>query len=267
MSKKSDNVHIYIAPDGPKIIESPIKAEILSMLEKEELYFDEILTRINKSKPTLSSHLKVLEDKGIIGSKSDPVDKRKKLFFIKAKQLVEFSTNLEVDINMTDYIKSYMLNVNDQSDFNSLLFRTIRIFLLNSGMDINPLLYNMGVLIGESFYEQYQEVSLLNIEDMVITIGKMWEQFSGGRFELVNKDPLTINIDGNLECDKMPNLKRPMCAISSGIFEAVFSNYFQSEVSVNEVKCHANGDGYCSFEITPVEIKVKPPITGTIEFI
>jgi uncharacterized protein len=267
MSKKSDNVHIYIAPDGPKIIESPIKAEILSMLEKEELYFDEILTRINKSKPTLSSHLKVLEDKGIIGSKSDPSDKRKKLFFIKAKQLVELSSDLEVDIDVGNYIYNSVFEINDAMDFNGLLFRTIKIFLLNSGIDINPLLFNMGVLIGESFYEKHPEISLLDIEDIVIFMGELWGKCSSGHVELVNKDPLTINIHNNLECEELPNLKRPMGAIGAGVMTAAFSKYFQSEVSVEEVKCCAKGDEYCSFEISKVGTKVKTPIPRGVEFI
>jgi len=270
MPQKKDyvnTVHIYVTPEGPKIIESPIKAEILSMLEKEELYFDERLTRLDKSKPTLSSHLKVLEDKGIIGSKSDPADKRKKLFFIKAKQLVELSSDFGVDMDVGDYLYNSIFKVNDATEFNGLLFRAIKIFLLDSGIDINPLLFNMGVLIAESFYDKHPELNLLDVEDFVVFMEEIWQKYSSGRVELASKDPLIINIYENLECDELPNLKRSMGAISAGVMTAAFSRYFQSEVSVEEVKCRAKGDDYCSFEITKVGKKVETPLPGGIEFI
>lgn len=60
MYKRSDYVRIYMTSEGPKIIESPVKANILSLLETDDLYFDELLVKTKKSKPNLSNHLKIL---------------------------------------------------------------------------------------------------------------------------------------------------------------------------------------------------------------
>lgn len=86
-------------------MESPVKANILSLLQTNNLYFDELLSKTKKSKPNLSNHLKILEEKGIIGSKADLNDKRKKSFYIKAKQLAELSTNVNYDIDVENYFK------------------------------------------------------------------------------------------------------------------------------------------------------------------
>jgi predicted hydrocarbon binding protein len=65
----------------------------------------------------------------------------------------------------------------------------------------------------------------------------------------------------------MVNTGRPNCAIAKGSFESIFSKHFQSEVLVDEIKCIATGDKYCSFVIKKLDKKIKSPVKGSIEFI
>ena len=264
MAKTSDYVQLYMTPEGPKIIESATKTKILSLLEVKELYFDEILAKTGKSKPTLSNHLKILEDRGIIGSKSDPYDKRKKLFYIKAKQYVELSTDIKLNIDLKNYFKDSFTQIDNPVDFYALSLRSIRFFLSNSGIDINPLLINIGNFMGEAMYEYIETPQTEKlIENMAIFLHK----FEAGDVKLINEDPLTIRIDDNFECKDMVNTGRPNCAIAKGSFESIFSRHFQSEVLVDEIRCIAKGDGYCSFVITKLDKKIISPVKGSIEFI
>lgn len=268
MSKKSDDVRIYMTPEGPKIIESPIKAQILSLLETNDLYFDELLVKTNKSKPNLSNHLKLLEDKGIIGSRVDSSDKRKKSFYIKAKQLAEFSTNVKYDVDVENYFKNSInsvIAINDSVNFYRLLFRTIRIYLGKNGIDIYPLLFNMGNLMGESMYEYIKSPETEKFTD---NVAKLWERYELGQFKIINvADPIIFRIDNNFECKDMVNIDRPNCAIGAGIFETIFSKHFKSEVLVDEEKCIARGDDHCCFNIEKVEKKRITSAKGTIEII
>ena len=264
MAKTSDYVQLYMTPEGPKIIESATKTKILSLLEEKDLYFDEILTKTGKSKPTLSNHLKVLEDRGLIGSKSDPYDKRKKLFHIKAKQYVELSTDIKLNINLKNYFKNCFTQLDNPVDFYALSLRSIRFFLSNNGIDIDPLLVNIGNFMGESMYEQVQSPQTKKlIENMAVFLDK----FEAGHVTLISEDPLTIRIDDNFECKDMVNTGNPNCAIAKGSFESIFSIHFQSEVSVEEIKCVAKGDKYCSFVIKKLDKKINLPVKGSIEFI
>ena len=264
MAKTSDYVQLYMTPEGPKIIESATKTKILSLLEVKDLYFDEILAKTGKSKPTLSNHLKILEDRGIIGSKSDPYDKRKKLFYIKAKQYVELSTDIKLNIDLKNYFKDSFTQIDNPVDFYALSLRSIRFFLSNSGIDINPLLINIGNFMGEAMYEYIETPQTEKlIENMAIFLHK----FEAGDVKLINEDPLTIRIDDNFECKDMINTGRPNCAIAKGSFESIFSRHFQSEVLVDEIRCIAKGDGYCSFVITKLDKKIISPVKGSIEFI
>jgi len=264
MAKTSDYVQLYMTPEGPKIIESSTKTKILSLLETKDLYFDEILAKTGKSKPTLSNHLKVLEDRGIIGSKNDHYDKRKKLFYIKAKQYVELSTDIKLNIDLKDYFKDSLTQIDNPVDFYALTLRSIRFFLIDSSIDIDPLLMNIGNFMGDSMYSYIESPQ---IEKLIENIASFFNKFELGHVKLVENDPLTIHINENFECKDMINIGRPHCAIAKGSFESIFAKHFQSEVLVDEVKCQAKGDAYCLFVIKKVDKKMNSPVRGSIEFI
>lgn len=267
MYKRSDYVRIYMTSEGPKIIESPVKANILSLLETDDLYFDELLVKTKKSKPNLSNHLKILEEKGIIGSNADLNDKRKKSFYIKAKQLAELSSNINYDIDVEKYFKNSLISViplNDPTSFYGLLFTTIRLYLGENGIDIYPLLFNIGNFTGESIYEYVKSPETENVMD---NVGNLWKRYDLGDFKSINVDPITIRIDNNFECKDMVNIARSNCAIGAGIFESIFSKHFGSEVLVDEVKCVAKGDDHCLFNIKKVGKKTATSPKSTIEII
>lgn len=264
MAKTSNYVQLYMTPEGPKIIESTTKTQILSLLETKDLYFDEILAKTGKSKPTLSNHLKLLEDRGLIGSKNDSYDKRKKLFYIKAKQYVELSTDIKINVDLKNYFRSSFAQLDDPVDFYALSLQSIRFFLSNSGIDVDPLLIHIGNFIGEAMYEHVQSSQTMKL---IENMGNFLNKFEAGRIKLVSEEPLTIQIDDNFECKNMVNTGKSNCAIAKGSFESIFSRHFQSKVLVDEVKCIAKGDKYCSFVITNLNKKINSPVKGSIEFI
>ena len=118
--------------------------------------------------------------------------------------------------------------------------------------------------MGEAMYEYIETPQTEKlIENMAIFLHK----FEAGDVKLINEDPLTIRIDDNFECKDMVNTGRPNCAIAKGSFESIFSRHFQSEVLVDEIKCIAKGDEYCSFVIKRLGKKISSPVKGSIEFI
>ena len=66
------------------------------------------------------------------------------------------------------------------------------------------------------------------------------------KVEIESLEPLIINVSDCFECQSLPPIGRPACAFDSGILKAVFSAHFQEELVVNETKCYALGDNYCS---------------------
>jgi predicted HTH transcriptional regulator len=61
----NDQIKIFGTQSGVNIIESPIKAKILSILEEKERSGTEIVSLTGKSKATISTHLHDLVNMGI----------------------------------------------------------------------------------------------------------------------------------------------------------------------------------------------------------
>ena len=85
LSEKSDNsqIELFATPEGVLAIKSPVRVKILSMLRDGDLSFDEIVKLSGRAKSTVSSHLKSMTRDGIISSRINPKDGRKKIFFIR----------------------------------------------------------------------------------------------------------------------------------------------------------------------------------------
>ena len=82
---KEMHIELFSTSEGIYAINSPVRVKILSMLRKGELSFDQLVELSGKAKSTVSVHLRRMGDEGIIGSKTDPKDARKKIFFIKSE--------------------------------------------------------------------------------------------------------------------------------------------------------------------------------------
>lgn len=243
-------IELFSTSEGIYAINSPARVRILSMLRKGELSFDQLVELSGKAKSTVSVHLKRLADEGIIGSKTDPKDARKKIFFIKSEYLGKLSGKKGVSEDIEKYVTSYIDSEGDPYEFFRLIFHTIRVSLIRQGIDIDPILYEAGVKVGENLYEKVKNP---DINVLAENIGKFWESHNLGHVEVVDLDPLTINVSDCFECKSLPPLGRPACAFDSGILKAVFSLHFNDERIVNETKCYALGDNHCTFTVKSKE--------------
>lgn len=243
--RKKSNVEFFSTENGINIIKSPMKAEIISLLKNNEMSFDKIVENTGKSKSTVSEHLQALVDQEIIGQKPDPDDRRRKIFYIKSKHLGGVSTEKELDAEKLD-LAFDISDYKNPFEFYRVLFRTIRVSLLKEGINIDPLLHDAGISIGETLYND------LKADDMDIflkNIAEFWEINKLGKIKIRSVDPLVINAYDCFECEDLPKIGRSACAFDSGVLEAVFSKYFGHKVGAEEVKCYAKGDEYCCFVI------------------
>jgi uncharacterized protein len=239
-------IELFSTSEGIYAINSPVRVRILSMLRKGELSFDQLVELSGKAKSTVSVHLKRMVDEGIIGSKTNPSDARKKIFFIKSEYLGKLSGKKDVKEDIGKYVSSYIESEGDPYEFFRLIFHTIRVSLIRQGIDIDPILYEAGVKVGETLYEKVKNPDITKLAE---NIAMFWESHNLGHVEVLKLEPLTINVTDCFECKSLPPIGRPACAFDSGILKAVFSAHFNDEQVVNETKCYALGDNLCSFTI------------------
>ena len=245
-SHDDTQIGLFSTPMGIRAIGSPVKAKILSMLREGELSFDQIVASSGKAKSTVSVHLKKLVDEGIIGSKPDPKDARKKIFFINSEYIGELSREKELGEDIENYVSSYVLSDEDPFEFFRLMFKTIRVALINQGVNIDPILHEAGIKVGEALYERVADPEM---SKFLGNIAQFWKTHYLGNVEVESFEPLTINVSECYECRNLPYLGRPACAFDAGILKALFSAYYHDNRVVDETKCYAMGDNYCCFVI------------------
>lgn len=239
------SIELFATTQGVKAIKSPVRVKILSMLREGDLSFDELVKFSGRAKSTVSSHLKSLSREGIINSRVDPYDARKKIFFLQSEYIGKIQhQQLQEDISA--YIQRYISSENDPFEFFRLIFHTIRISMLTQGVDIDPILHEAGLKVGTALYEKVKDPEL---DNFLGNIGRFWQTHSLGTVEVKGLDPLTIKVQDCFECSGLPYLGRPACAFDSGILESLFSLYKNESTKVKETKCYALGDKYCRFEI------------------
>jgi predicted hydrocarbon binding protein len=239
-------IKIFGTKKGVNVVESPIKAKILTILEEKERSGAEIVALTGKSKATISIHLHDLEDMGIIESKPHPTDGRSKIFFIKSSYLGGLSRKKDFRKELDIYITDEIVNSEDPFSFFRFVFRTIRVALMEEGVNIDPILHNAGYKVGETFYENLKDSETQNF---IGNIAEFWEKNKLGRIKIEKLEPLTLKAYDCFECEDLPKIGRSACAFDSGILEAIFSAHYEHDVDVEEIKCYAKGDDYCSFVV------------------
>lgn len=246
--KKYNNaqIELFASPTGIIAINSPMRLKILSMLKYNELSFDQIVANTGKAKSTVSSHLKKLVADGVIASKKDPKDARKKIFYIKSEYLGELSQVNHFKDEIENYVSNYVSNDGDPFEFFRLMFKTIRMGLISQGINIDPILHDAGIRVGKELYPQLVDSKL---DKFLENIASFWDDHKLGKVEVKNTEPLELNVYDCFECRGLPNLGKPACSFDAGILKALFTEYYKNNINVDETRCYAMGDDHCCFLI------------------
>nr|WP_320160394.1 V4R domain-containing protein [uncultured Methanoregula sp.] len=237
---------------GIRAVGSPVRIRILSVLRDRELSFEEIVALSGKAKSTVSVHLKGLLAEGIIGEKPDPDDMRKKIFFIQSDFLGGTSPRAQLSEKERAISPDLFRTANDPFVFYRMMFRTIRVSLLAEGINIDPILEDAGVRVGQGMYGILADPDL---DHFVRNTASFWQQHNLGRIEVENLNPVVLSVFDCFECGELPVIGRPSCAFDAGILSSLFSSHFSGKHQVRELRCYAMNDDHCRFQIEPLPSK------------
>ena len=237
---------------GVNVVKSPVKLTILEMLRDRDMEFEEIVTNTGKSKSTVSVHLKSLRESGIISYRVHPVDNRKKIFYLNSKYIgsVNPTEPKEIEQTQSEYLIENL--VDDDAEFSTLLFHTLKAMLIQEGVNIDPILQSTGNSIGKSIYEKIYDDDL---DVFMENISDFWQAKGLGRLTYKIGQIIKITTYDCFECRLLPRTGKPACFLDTGIFEGLFTEFFNLPVSVIETQCYTMGDEKCVFEIEPQHIK------------
>jgi len=242
-------VGLFRTAQGLRVVDSPTRSRILDLLGSGELSFEEIVSRTGRAKSTISVHLRDLVNDGVLASRTDPGDGRRKYFYIDSEYLGRLSDAERLEADLGHILAGYDPLSGDLPAFYRAMFRAVRVTLLADGVNIDPILHAAGTHLGRRLARAFEGMPL---EELLPAMGRFWEEHGLGRLSVVSTEPLTIEILDCFECVDLPYLGRPACAFDCGLLEAIFSAYHGAAASVIETACYAMGDGRCRFEIDRV---------------
>ncbi len=245
-------VGLYSTKNGISAVGSPAKVQILGMLAQNEMAFEEVVARSGRAKSTISVHLGDLADAGIVGARTDPLDGRKKIFYLDSFFLGCADTGEKSGFEIDRYIQKEIPCDGNPASLYRFILSTIRLNLMNQGISIDPLLHLAGLNAGASLY---QCVADPVIDRMIDGMVKVWEKNGLGDLELESKIPLTLNIRDCFECIDLPIRGKPACAFESGVLSSLFSLYYGKQKKAIETRCYAMGSNLCRFEVRDQPIR------------
>lgn len=246
VERGATDVGFFRTSQGLRIVDSPTRGRILGMLGDGELPFEEIVERTGRAKSTVSVHLRELVADGVLGSRNDPADGRRKYFFVQAELLGRLSEADRLEGDIGRILADYDPASPDPAAFYRAVLRSIRVALLGGGITIDPLLYAAGQGLGSGLGRAFVGLST---RDLLAALAGFWEQHALGRLEVASTDPLEIVVYDCFECVDLPYLGRPACAFDRGLLTAVFETHYDGEILVSETACYAMGSGHCRFVI------------------
>lgn len=232
-------IKIYATNKGIKVVDSPIKIQILNLLVGQVSEAD-IVSQTGKSKSTISVHLKNLIDEGIISFKAHPLDRRSKLFYV----LADYIGEIYPDKIIYKYPEIDSENLNKNNLFNEV-FRQYKSILLVHGLQLEPLEVETGKNLGKAFFKTFHFDSFNGLIEEIIN---KFDELDLGRIKLSSDSPLILKNYGCNECRKLP-YNMTICNVTKGIINGIFEEYYEKEVSVEEVECTSKYDDCCTFII------------------
>jgi predicted hydrocarbon binding protein len=244
--KPDRDIDLYSTPGGTRAVGNPVRRTILAALREREHTFEELVTLAGRAKSTISVHLQDLAAAGVIDSRSDPLDARKKVFFLTGELIAIVSPEDRIADGLAAYAGAYRAGGGDPFAFYRLAFRTIRVALMQEGVLLDPLLTRAGERIGE---ELYPAVADPETGAFCTQIARFWEEHRLGRIEVAETKPPVLLVYDCFECADLPVTGKPACALDTGILRALFSRHYGRPASAIETRCYSMGFDHCRFEI------------------
>lgn len=247
--EEGGEVTLFSTKTSVVAIESPIKRQIIRIISAGEISFDEIVSRTGKAKSTISVHLRDLEASGLIISRPDPEDHRKRLLLMNSQPIGRLTNTDRKPAEQLFKMNSGVLpfTEGDIASFFRYALRIFRTEAMNLGMNIDPILERAGMRIGTVLTPLISDSTL---PGKISKMDTFWQSYGLGKITLVSVDPLTLRVEGCFECQDLPVTGHGSCAFDIGVLSSLFSDEFQGKPEVVEVECYSSGFDHCTFVIT-----------------
>ncbi|MFP4170325.1 MAG: ArsR family transcriptional regulator [Methanomassiliicoccales archaeon] len=243
---KKSAFDVYSTTSGLKQVSNPVRQKILSELQRKDLSLSEIANLTGKAQSTLSVHLDKMVNEGLVASKDDPSDNRRKIFYLISRP-VGSSVVPREDLRRA-VGQTISESVGTPSHFLKGMIRSIILGVESIGFSMDPVLKDIGRQIGRELSKQMKSES---IEDLVEEVQEFYELHELGEVCVYSFLPLTIIVRDDYNCSGIPEASKTLCLLNEGILEAILETASGMPLKVTDTECFGTGQNYCKYVIEP----------------
>lgn len=244
MSEPAD-LDLFSTSSGLKQITNPVRQKILGELSKAELSLTDIANLTSKAQSTLSVHLDKMLKEGLVGSRDDPSDNRRKIFFLISRPVG--TSKIPNDFLREDLRQTVLSSIGDAGTFYKGLIRSMIIGMESVGFSINPTMNMIGSEVAKALAKK---MSSDNIEGVISEVQEFYEIHNMGEVCVYTFLPLTIIIRDDYETTLEAG--EALCKFNEGLFRTLLMEKIGKELRITESECFGTANNYCKFVIEPV---------------
>ena len=233
---------LYTTENNLIAVDDQLSLLILDFLKCKERNFKDIILLTKKAKSSINLKLTDLEKKGLIQSRIDPEDRRKRFYSIDS---IQISSRKETSNNLFDYTLKEIEAANNSEKFMTALFKSLKYLFNDLGINIEPVLKKLAQKIGMKFSERIKSNS---IKPVLKEIASIYKDFKLGRLEVISLDPLTVSLENSFECRDMPCSANCLSTFDTSFIQAILEESLHKEVLIKNKHCKLK-EKKCLFEI------------------
>jgi predicted hydrocarbon binding protein len=218
----------------------------LSELQRRDLSLSEIAVLTSKAQSTLSVHLDKMVKEGLIGYRDDPLDNRRKIFYV-------ISRPVGSSVVPREELKKAVSNtigrsIGTSSTFLKGTIRSIVIGMEAIGFNMDPVLKDIGRQMGA---EISTRMKANDVEGLIKEIKDFYAMHELGELVVFSLHPVTLIIRDEYDCSKAPDVGKTLCLLNEGILESIFEERLHMPLRVVEKDTFGVGFNMCKYVIEP----------------
>jgi len=234
-----------------KLFSDKTRRKLVELLSKKELTNSQLARMLDLSKPTMSHHLKLLLDAGIvkisrieheghgIAMKFYAVNPNILSVAVLKENKLTQQIEKEIQEAMTARING------SGGDTNIAFLRLLKSTILSTGIDMDKPFYDAGYNIGANVISK--QIKVFSLKEALKELANIWDELKLGTIELLGEH--LIKVKDCYQCGNMPDMGKPLCPSDAGIIAGVLDTVCGKRYSVKETKCWGTGYDFCEFEI------------------
>jgi predicted hydrocarbon binding protein/biotin operon repressor len=237
-----------------KLFSDRTRLKIVELLSEKELTNSQLARMLDLSKPTISHHMKLLLDAGIVKiSRTEHEGHGIQMKFYSVNpnilSIASINENKLMEQISKEVQEALTASINgSDSEGNIALLRLIKSTILKTGIDMDKPFYDAGYNIGTNVIAE--QIKASTREFAIQELAKIWKELKLGKIEIKGEN--LIRVKDCYQCGNMPNLGKTLCPSDAGIIAGVLDTICQKRYSVKETKCWGTGYDFCEFEIEEV---------------